>query len=473
MSVASRSSAQYKLNLCLSCLSITGENADDWNVNIKGKAAGTKNKLTVGDGLAMTNAHFDGSADVTVSLKAATKTTIGGVMIDPTVGTVNNEVSTISVKNDGTIYLTKDNISNALGFVPGSTENVYSYTNIITKSATLADSANEDVTNPFFNLTATKENESKPSVAASTQFIGSDGLTITGSNGASPTSIINFTLNTATASKLGGIKIAKTHTEAVEALTSNSTNDLAQRYYGVELDKDGKAFVYVPWEDKNPAFNKIIITNDTTPVDNIVADTINSSFGINAGNGLTAAVTDGVITIHQDYYEVVASDKMGYAPAMVDSNKQITKDYRILSYTHNNSAAWNILPDTAFKNTWRAIQVNSTALANNNGTDVDGNIVGSALNFTATGDHNKTTLSVVKSESADTAHTINIASTWRPILLEGSSNDINMGADDSLKFASSNDLELVQNVDDKNHVHSITFELSWYNLDTQSRESVY
>ena len=49
----------------------------------------------------------------------------------------------------------------------------------------------------------------------------------------------------ATTDKLGGIKVAGVREGNVETTAGGSGH--VDRYYGVELDKDGKAFVYVPW----------------------------------------------------------------------------------------------------------------------------------------------------------------------------------------------------------------------------------
>lgn len=53
-----------------------------------------------------------------------------------------------------------------------------------------------------------------------------------------------YTLPKATASVLGGIKVAAVRTSAITTAHGGTTSD---RYYGIELDSDGKAFVNVPW----------------------------------------------------------------------------------------------------------------------------------------------------------------------------------------------------------------------------------
>ena len=90
------------------------------------------NALTAGIGIKMTNQEatatsYNGSAAITISLNPATTSTIGGVLIDN--GTNSEKYNqpsntelipypTITVDSNGQIYLTKDNIVNALGYDP-------------------------------------------------------------------------------------------------------------------------------------------------------------------------------------------------------------------------------------------------------------------------------------------------------------------------------------------------------------------
>lgn len=86
--------------------------------NLKvGQATKVANALSAGAGLTLgaANATFDGSTARTVSLVAATATTIGGVIVDK-----DSTNKTISVTSAGSIYLTKQNVVNALGFDPSA-----------------------------------------------------------------------------------------------------------------------------------------------------------------------------------------------------------------------------------------------------------------------------------------------------------------------------------------------------------------
>lgn len=452
---------------------VTEVGKDDWNISITGLSAGTKNKLTLGTGLRYEGTNvtdFNGSQDRKILLSPATRELIGGVIVDNrTTNPLNNQAfafpgQTISVDSEGMIYLTKDNISNALGFVPGSTENVYAYSQVVTSTTTgtSADSA----TNPYLNLTSQKENSTTVNAVASTQFIGTNGIKIDGSAGQ-----ILFDLQEATTTTYGGIKIAKKNTSEISVDVSDGAR--TDRYYGVELDSLGKAFVYVPWVDENPAFNKVVVSGGANGKGGeIVADGINSQFTLSAGNGINLVLTDpNNITINQDVWEVVKANKMGYAPAMQKTETELGKSHYILSFVEGDTtASWNKLPQAAFNDTWRAIQVGGNVVADNTATDAAGNIAGSALNFTATGDHNKTSITYSPSNDPTVANIINISSTWRSIFIESTTSEVDK--DYSLGFRTSDDLRLYQTLNTDDKVDYISFELSWYNIDEDARETV-
>ena len=60
------------------------------------------------------------------------------------------------------------------------------------------------------------------------------------------------TKDTATANSVGVIKAAAVRTSAITTKQGGTTSD---RYYGVELDSNGKAFVNVPWTDNNTTYS--------------------------------------------------------------------------------------------------------------------------------------------------------------------------------------------------------------------------
>lgn len=74
------------------------------------------NPLNAGVGLIFDDANtsYNGSFSSTLNLQNATTSTIGGIKIDSDHG--ENGGATISIDNDGTLYLSSDNIKNALGY---------------------------------------------------------------------------------------------------------------------------------------------------------------------------------------------------------------------------------------------------------------------------------------------------------------------------------------------------------------------
>lgn len=97
-----------------------GSSAPIWAAQstlVVGEAKKVSNALSLGAGLTFgaSGATYNGSVARTVSLVAATTTTIGGVIVDK-----DSTKKTISVTSAGSIYLTKQNVINALGYDPAS-----------------------------------------------------------------------------------------------------------------------------------------------------------------------------------------------------------------------------------------------------------------------------------------------------------------------------------------------------------------
>lgn len=97
-----------------------GSSAPRWAAQstlVVGEAKKVSNALSLGAGLTFgaSGATYNGSVARTVSLVAATTTTIGGVIVDK-----DSTNKTISVTSAGSIYLTKQNVINALGYDPAS-----------------------------------------------------------------------------------------------------------------------------------------------------------------------------------------------------------------------------------------------------------------------------------------------------------------------------------------------------------------
>ena len=104
--------------------------ADRSALNIgKSLTTGNGSGLWIGTSNTVDNTGYNGSADKTISLLQATTGSIGGVIIDsdglqlngkptPTDEQAKENGATISISDTGVIYLTKQNIINALGYAP-------------------------------------------------------------------------------------------------------------------------------------------------------------------------------------------------------------------------------------------------------------------------------------------------------------------------------------------------------------------
>lgn len=209
------------------------KNADTLVVAQAGKVT---NALLKGSGLSFktqgieTNS-YDGSASITISLFPATSSTIGGVIIDggtnseayklPT-NTDNTLYPTISANSTGEIYLSKQNIINALGFTPeGSSKGMAKV--IVGSAATSNANTTAATANPYINIVANDN-----SILGSYRISGSGKISV---NSTANSAALTVSLGVADSSNYGGIKIG---------YTTSGKN------YAVQLS-DGKAFVNVPW----------------------------------------------------------------------------------------------------------------------------------------------------------------------------------------------------------------------------------
>lgn len=206
------------------------------NTLVVAQAGKVTNALSKGSGLSfkaqgVETSSYNGSAAVTIALLPATSSTIGGVIID---GGTNSEAykastntngtayPTISANSTGEIYLSKQNIINALGFTPeGSSKGV---TKVVVGSAATSNSNTTAATaNPYINIVANDN-----SILGSYRISGSGKISV---NSTANSAALTVSLGVADSSNYGGIKIG---------YATSGKN------YAVQLS-DGKAFVNVPW----------------------------------------------------------------------------------------------------------------------------------------------------------------------------------------------------------------------------------
>lgn len=109
------------------------------------------------------------------------------------------------------------------------------------------------------------------------------GLSISGSGGTSGTT--TYSLKTASTDEIGGVKVGKDNSSyAVTASTSSISADVTSgKYYAVEVDKNDKAFVYVPWTDTNDDTKVTSAANHYTPATNS-----DSTLSVDASGGSAA-----------------------------------------------------------------------------------------------------------------------------------------------------------------------------------------
>lgn len=206
------------------------------NTLVVAQAGKVTNALLKGSGLSFkaqgveTNS-YNGSSAVTISLFPATSSTIGGVIIDSgtnseaykaSTNTSGTAYPTISANSTGEIYLSKQNIINALGFTPeGSSKGIAKI--IVGSAATSNANTTTATANPYINIVGNNN-----SILGSYRISGSGKIYV---NSTANSAALTVSLGAADSSNYGGIKIG---------YTTSGKN------YAVQLS-DGKAFVNVPW----------------------------------------------------------------------------------------------------------------------------------------------------------------------------------------------------------------------------------
>lgn len=206
------------------------------NTLVVAQAGKVTNALSKGSGLSfkaqgVETSSYNGSAAVTIALLPATSSTIGGVIID---GGTNSEAykastntngtayPTISANSTGEVYLSKQNIINALGFTPeGSSKGIAKV--IVGSAATSNANTTAATANPYINIVANDN-----SILGSYRISGSGKISV---NSTANSAALTVSLGVADNSNYGGIKIG---------YATSGKN------YAVQLS-DGKAFVNVPW----------------------------------------------------------------------------------------------------------------------------------------------------------------------------------------------------------------------------------
>ena len=133
--------------------------------------------------------------------------------------------------------------------------------------------------------------KSLKSTNTNTTYTASTGLSLS----SNAFSLKTAGVSGASGAQMGGIKVAKDNSSySVTTLTSSISADVKSgKYYGVEIDKDDKAFVYIPWTDTNTKVTAV--GNHYTPSGGTttsasggtLTDITNSSSGVQVLTGVT------------------------------------------------------------------------------------------------------------------------------------------------------------------------------------------
>ncbi len=301
----------------------------------------------------------------TYTLPTATGTTKGGVIIG----------SNISSSSNGAIYLTKSNVTTALGYTPPTTNTTYSFGNnnptlswgataVIgyaggtTYTAVMPANPNTHwqtkliagLSNSTANATATNGNlylrlfddaEARNSIK-----IAGTGATTVASDGSGNITInsSNTTYDIANTTTAGLIKPWAYHSKASTGptVTSNATavavnalQTLANRYYAVEGDVNGRLFVNVPWSDNNTTYSAA-----TTTTDGLLTSTL-----YNKLIGIATAANAYTYTLQAATSATLGGVRIGYTasgknyPVQLNSNNQM---YVNVPWVNDNTTSFTI-----------------------------------------------------------------------------------------------------------------------------------
>lgn len=437
------------------------------------EASKLKNVLTIGNGLKLSDGteSYDGYAAKTLLLKPATTTTLGGVIV--------NDPDYLTLSEDGSLTFNKTALEGLVGGQVTAAKYTLSAENI------------ENGVN--LKLSGTLGDSTVPIKGS-----GNIGVGILDSD---PT-VVTVSLNEATNSYYGGIKIGY-------------NTDEANKKYAIQLE-DGKAYVHVPWTDTNNTWRAVNVNNNelfgTSVVENNILNFVDSeSIQVNITEANAISFTT---KLNSDAgLEIVSGKGIGlkatgvtansYGPTAnitqssgtnatinvpvitVDKYGRITQaesySFTAVDTIYTNGTGLSLLGNTfslnkATDNTLGGIQVGYTESGQNyavklddsgnayvnvpwqntntnreikvgNETILESNNLGS-LTFNG---NDKTTVS-------GSNGIINISSTWRDIFV----GETSIG-DQSLKFVPTGDIYVKSDVKEDN-IYELSFGLSWYNI---------
>lgn len=227
-----------------------------------------------------------------VGLDAAGKLAVNVPWTDTkyTIPTVNNGVLTLKIAGTGATTHSANTASNTEFNVPEASASAYGVVKVSSKnSSAVTVNAESTTAGRYYPIELNSDGKAIVNVPwkdtdtnTAHGHTAGEGLTCTGAGGTSGT--VTYTLNAAETGKLGGIKIMNKSTSDVTIAKSTVAANLTSgKCYGVELDKDNQAFVYVPWTDTN--------SNTTYTLSGAVVGTTGSAA---ANTSVTTAVASAV-----------------------------------------------------------------------------------------------------------------------------------------------------------------------------------
>lgn len=242
-------------------------------------ASKVKNALTVGTGLQFNSGtnlvtSYDGSTALMLNLTPATSESLGGVIV--------NDSEYLVIDDYGSLTFNRDALKGFVGGEISAAKYTLSTENIGQQGVKLklsGDLWNSDVSIKHGNgitINADTYNQSDPDTPLNPY--------------------VTISLLTATSNTLGGVKLMRSAlTSSINPESAPATYDNS-RNYAVDLDKDGKMFVNVPWTDSNNTWREIRI-NDKSIGNSILNIAPSSDIVMSYENEETGDLTDGVATI--------------------------------------------------------------------------------------------------------------------------------------------------------------------------------
>lgn len=254
----------------------------------------------------------------------------------------------------------------------------------------------------------------------------------TGLNGGATSGAATLHLSIATSSEIGGIIVSTTLTDSVTLVSTSESN--ADRYYGVQIDKDAKAFVNVPWTDSR-------VTQTVTTSSNTSWRPFIVGMSYNESELFTpSSVTNSVYATHKlkmkpstgdilTYGGITLYSSSGDSPHLVfrrGTTKDTVYDWDqyvtsgVFKLRYNNSGAWNDVLSLDVDNNDYFLKDSIILTTDNSSVSGGGSSWGSSMSVTIGGA--TATLTIPSNPNVDTKNTAGSTNTSSKIYLIGATS---------------------------------------------------